>query len=168
MKGVQVPQLDSLLRFCYFARVSPLRPLDNGAVIVDCARTDITVSPESKQKTKKHYRVFHVEQIRSTLEAELLTENDPPRPMSAVAKRLNYDQSFLYKHLPDLCHAISVRYRAYRKKQREERKQRILDEVRQTTYRVYKQGFIPQPGTGKASPGKTWIYKRTWSTCRMA
>ena len=39
--------------------------------------------------------------------------------------------------------AISARYRAYRKKQREERKQRILDEVRQTTYQVHKEGLYP-------------------------
>lgn len=63
--------------------------------------------------------------------------------MSAVARRLNYDPSYLRKHFPDLCRAISDRFKAYRKKQREERKCRILDEVRQTTRRVYKQGLYP-------------------------
>ncbi len=64
-------------------------------------------------------------------------------PMSAVARRLRYDHSYLRRHFPDLCRAISDRYRAYRKKKREERRQRILDEVRRTTYRVYKQGSYP-------------------------
>jgi len=143
MKGVQVPQLDSLLRFCYLAQVSPLCLFAKGAVGVDSARISVMASLELKQKTKKHYRAFHAEQVRLALEAELLTENDPPQPMSVVAKRLNYDQSFLCKHFPDHCRAISARFRAYRKKQREERKQRILDEVRQTTYGVYKQGLYP-------------------------
>lgn len=143
VKGVQVPQLDSLLRFCYLAQVSPLCLFDKGVVGVDSARTSVMASLELKQKTKKHYRTFHAGQVRLALEAELLTENDPPQPMSVVSKRLNYDQSFLCKHFPDLCRAISARFRAYRKKQREERKQRILDEVRQTTYRVSKQGLYP-------------------------
>ncbi len=143
VKGVQVPQLDSLLRFCYLARVSPLYLFDKGATGADSARIGITASSELKQKTKKHYRAFHAEQVRSALEAELLTENDSPQPMSVVARRLNYDQSFLCKHFPDLCRAISARFRAFRKNVREERKQRILDEVRQTTYRVYKQGLYP-------------------------
>jgi len=77
------------------------------------------------------------------LEAELLTTGELPSPMIAVARRLRYDHSYLRRHFLDLCRAISDRYRVYRKKQREERKQRILDEVRQTTFRVYKQGLYP-------------------------
>lgn len=143
VKSVQVPQLDSLLRFCYLAQVSPLWLFGKGAAGVDSARTGVIASSELKQKTKKHYRTFHAEQVRSALEAGLLTEYDSPQPMSVVAKRLNYDQSFLCKHFPDLCRAISARFRAFRKKVREERKQKILNEVRQTTYRVYKQGLYP-------------------------
>lgn len=170
VKGVQIPQLDSLLRFCHLAQVSPLCLFDKGVAIVDCAKTGITASPELKQKSKKYYRAFHVELIRSALEAELLTKNDQPRPMSVVAKCLNYDQSFLCKHFPDLCRAISARFRAFRKKVREERKQRILDEVRQTTYGIYKQGLYPsqervrlllaKPGSIK-EPGALAVWHKT-------
>jgi len=90
--------------------------------------------------------------------------------MSAVARRLRYDHSYLRGHFPDLCRAISDRYRAYRKKKREERKQRILDEVRQTTYRVYNQGFYPsqervrllleKPGSIK-EPGALFVWHET-------
>lgn len=126
VKGIQVPQIDSLLRFCYLAHVSPLCLLDKDAAGVDPAGTGAMTSQELKKKPKRHYKIFYGEQVRLALESELLTENSPPRPMSAVAKHLNYDHSFLYKHFlykhfPDLCHAISVRYQAYRKKQSRKR-----------------------------------------------
>jgi hypothetical protein len=170
VKGIQVPQIDSLLRFCYLAHVSLLCLLAKGATGVDPAGTGTTASQELKKKPKKHYRIFHGEQVRLALESELLTENYPPRPMSVVAKRLNFDHSFLCKHFPDLCRAISARYQAYRKKQRDERKQRILDEVRQVTYRVHKQGLYPsqervrlllaKPGSIK-EPGALAVWHET-------
>ena len=79
-------------------------------------------------------------------------------------------QTFLYKYFLDLYRATSARYRAYRKKQREERKQRILDEVRQVTYRVHKQGLYPsqervrlllaKPGSIK-EPGALAVWHET-------
>jgi transcriptional regulator with XRE-family HTH domain len=170
VKGTQVPQIDSLLRFCYLAHVSPLCLLDKGAAGVDPVGTGATAPQELKKNPKKHYRIFHGEQVRLALESELLTENYPPQPMSAVARRLHYDHSFLCKHFPDLCHAISDRYQAYRKKQRDERKQGILDEVRQMTYRVHKQGMYPsqervrlllaKPGSIK-EPGALAVWHET-------
>jgi transcriptional regulator with XRE-family HTH domain len=143
VKGVQIPQIDSLLHFCYLCQVSPLQLFEKSAAVADCIKQDIEPSPELKQKIKKHPSIFPAEYVRSALEAELLAENNPPRPMSAVAKSLNYDQSFLHKHFPDLCCAVSDRYRAYQKKQRMERQKRILDEVQRITHRVYKQGLYP-------------------------
>jgi len=95
------------------------------------------------ERAKKFYRVLDVEKIKGKLIAELQQEKEPPAPMSEVAKCLGYDQSFLYKHFPEICRAISSRCRAYRKRKREERKQKILDEVRQATFRVYDQNLYP-------------------------
>lgn len=106
----------------------------------DLGETNRSVLPDLKRR-KKHYKVFPAKQIRCAL--ELLQEKNPPWPMSAAAKHLNYDPSFLSKHFPDLCHSISERYREYRKKQRNERRQKIFDEVRQARYRIYEQGLYP-------------------------
>ncbi len=143
-QGVQVPQLESLLRCCYALDTSPFDLfIDNTSANLDTHQTTSPVGIEIKGKIKKRYRVLDVEKIRKELEAELLVTEEPPSPMSAVARRLRYDHSYLRRHFPDLCRAISDRYRAYRKKKREERRHRILDEVRRTTYRVYKQGSYP-------------------------
>ncbi len=71
---------------------------------------------EVKGKVKKCYRVLHVEEIRKELEGELLMQGGPPSTMSAVARRLKYYHSFLRRHFPELCRALSDRYRAYGKK----------------------------------------------------
>jgi transcriptional regulator with XRE-family HTH domain len=142
--GVQLPQLASMLRLCSILEIFPLQIFSQDCRSIGASKGNgFGVAAKLGEKTKKFYRVLDVEKVRGELVAELQQEGVPPRPMSEVAMCLGYDHSFLYKHLSELCRAISDRYRAYRKKQREERKQRILDEVRQTTFRVYKQGLYP-------------------------
>jgi transcriptional regulator with XRE-family HTH domain len=143
-QGLQIPQLESLLQCCFLLDVSPLDILTVGISISgNASRSASPAQIEIKEKVKKRYRVFNVEEIRKELEAELLMLKDPPAPMRAVAKRLNYDHSFLLRHFPKLCRAISDRYHAYTRKNREERKQMILDEIRQTTFGVHGQELYP-------------------------
>jgi transcriptional regulator with XRE-family HTH domain len=143
-QGLQIPQLESLLLCCFLLDASPL-DLFNASVSMsrDVSQKALTEQIEIKEKVKKRYRVLQVEKIRKALEAELLMQEGPPSPMCAVAKRLKYDHSFLRRHFPELCQAILDRYRAYRRKKREERKQTILDEVREMTFSVHDQELYP-------------------------
>jgi len=143
-RGLQIPQLESLLQCSYLLDASPLDLFTaNVSISRDTARKASPTQIEVKEKVKKRYRVLNVEAIRKELEAELLMLEGLSSPMSAVAKRLNYDHSFLCKHFPELCRAISDRYRAYRRKRREERKQTILDEIRETTFSIHAQELYP-------------------------
>ena len=142
-QGLQIPQLDSLLRLCYLVETTPLHLFALEAMRADTAKPSVSTEIEIKGKIKTQHRILEAEKIKKELESELLLERGSPLPMCAVAKHLNYDHSFLCKHFPDLCRVISARYQAYRKKQREERKQRILDEVREAAYRVHKEGLYP-------------------------
>lgn len=143
-QGLQIPQLESLLQCCYLLDVSPLDLFNpNISMSKDVSQKALAEQLEVKGKVKKRYRVLRAEEIRKELEAELLMQGGLPSPMSAVARRLKYDHSFLRRHFPELCRVISDRYRAYRKKKREERRQTILDEVRQVTFRVHAQGLYP-------------------------
>ncbi len=166
----QVPELRSLLGFCYLLGISPLHLFIGVAADGNHYETRLSMSPGLMQKAMQHHRVFDAEQVQHELKTELTLKIEPPKPMSAVAMRINYDHSFLYKHFPELCRAISDRYRTYRKNKREERKQQILDKVRQTTYRVYKQGLYPsqervrlllaKPGSIK-EPGARAVWHET-------
>jgi hypothetical protein len=70
----------------------------------------------------------------------LQSKEDPPPSMREVARRLSYDQSHLYKHFPDLCHAISARYLAYQQEQRQSRLRRISGEIQQTLRTLHENG----------------------------
>ena len=143
-RGLQLPQLESLLQCCYLLGASPLDLFNVRTPMSTGVSENISAAQvEVRGKVKKRYRVLNVEEIRKELEDELLMPEGPPSPMSSVARRLHYDHSFLRRHFPDLCRAISDRYRIYRRKKREERKQRILDEVRQATFSVHAQELYP-------------------------
>jgi hypothetical protein len=104
-------------------------------------RTDVPSSQH--KKAKKHYRVFSIERLKRMLETEIQSDIYPPPPMSRVAKKLGYDHSFLHKHLPELCRAISARFEKYRAEQREEKKSLLLREVRQVTLEIHAQEVYP-------------------------
>jgi len=143
-QGTQVPQLASLLRLCSILEISPLQVFSSDRRSIGASKGNgVEVAVNLGERTKKSYRVLDVEKVKGKLIAELQQEKDPPRLMSAVAEHLNYDPSFLSKHFPDLCHLIAERYREYRKKQRNERRQKIFDEVQQTTYRIHQQKLYP-------------------------
>jgi hypothetical protein len=140
VKGVQLPQLHSLLQFCFLAQISPVHLL---SIRQDTPNISISALDQIGGQKQKHYRLFPIERIRFALEAEITNKTTPPRPMSVVAKELHYDQTFLHHHFPDLCRAISNRYLVYRKKQRMKRNQRILNEVQQVTRQVCEQRLYP-------------------------
>jgi hypothetical protein len=141
--AIQKPQLSSLLKFCSICGISPLHLFTENCSIAELYSTNQITAAISGQKAKKHYRVFSIERLKRMLEAEIQSDIYPPPPMSRVAKKLGYDHSFLYKHLPGLCRAISARFEMYRAEQREEKISLLLREVRQVTLEIHAQGVYP-------------------------
>lgn len=142
-KGEQIPQLASLLQFCYLSNLSPFQLLTEGFQTAEFSSANFTCSGGPKYNGKRHYRSFDPDRLRHALREVLESNEYPPPPMSNVAKELRYDHSFLAKHFPDLCSAISSRFEEFRTKQREEKKRRVIREVRQATLVVHAQGVYP-------------------------
>jgi hypothetical protein len=142
-KGEQMPQLVSLLQFCYLCNISPIRLFTEDLPAAGIFGAQRDLSTGSRYKEKKRYRAFDAERLRRALDAQLQSVEYPPPPMSVVAKRLGYDQTFLYKYFPDLCSSISTKYEAFRTSQREERKRQLVFEVHQATLRIHSQGMYP-------------------------
>jgi len=142
-KGAQIPQLTSILQFCYLCNLSPLQLLTDGFPTAEFSSTNCTCTGGPRHNGKKHYRSFDADRLRHVLREVLESNEYPPPPMSKVAKRLRYDHSFLVKHFPDLCSAISARFEEFRTKRCEERKRRVVREVRQATLVVHAQGVYP-------------------------
>ena len=141
--AIQKPQLSSLLRFCSICGISPLHLFTENCSVAEPYSINQIADAISGQKAKKHYRVFSIERLKRMLDVEIQSDVYPPPPMSRVAKKLGYDHSFLYRHLPGLCRAISDKFEKYRAEQREEKKRLLLLEVRQVTLEIHAQGVYP-------------------------
>jgi transcriptional regulator with XRE-family HTH domain len=142
-KAIQKPQLSSLLKFCSICGISPLQIFTENCSVAESYSINQIAAVISGQTAKKHYRVFSIEKLKRMLEEELDSDVYPPPPMSRVAKKLGYDHSFLYKHLPELCRAVSSKFEKYRAEQREEKNRLLLREVRQVTLDIHAQGVYP-------------------------
>ncbi len=140
---IQKPQLSSFLKFCSICGISPLHLFTENFSVAEPSGTNQITTAISGQEVKKHYRVFSIEELKRMLEEELHSDAYPPPPMSRVAKKLGYDHSFLHRHLPQLCRAISSKFEKYWAEQREEKKRLLLREVRRVTMELHAQGVYP-------------------------
>ena len=142
-QGLQVPQLDTLLKLCSCFKTSPLKFFMGYALETTLVERRAPEEKLTAEKPKKRYRKFETEKLRYALESVMQEEGKPPPSMREVARRLQYDSSHLYKHFPDHCRAIAARYRAYQKELRGQRLQRICNEVQETARSLRAQGRSP-------------------------
>jgi len=63
--------------------------------------------------------------------------------MKEVAQRLKIDQRTIYSYFPNLCKAISAKYRSYQKQQTAERIQKCCQEVEQAVRSLHQAGEYP-------------------------
>lgn len=84
-----------------------------------------------------------VDSLRKQFEAVLGAGEDPPPSMRKVAARLGYSVQVVRKLLPDLCHAISEKYRIYRKNKHEETVRKLSEQVRIIVMDLHAQGKYP-------------------------
>jgi TniQ len=154
--AIQKPQLSSLLRFCSICGISPLHLFTENCSVAEFSSTNQIIAAISAQEGMKHYRVFSIEELKRILKEELQSDAYPPPPMSRVAKKLGYDHSFLFRHLPQLCRAISSKFEKYRAEQREEKKRLLLHEVRQVTLELHAQGVYPSQVRVRSLLARPW------------
>jgi transcriptional regulator with XRE-family HTH domain len=145
LEGVRIPQLRMLLRMCYCLHISPLAFLTGKAeaICVTPGAPLHSTIPSSKRSQRRPYTRFDVERMRSALEAVVSSTEEPPPPMSEVARSLSSDQSILRRYFPELCRAISKRYLDDKTKKRGERIQSLHEEVRQAALTLLAQGCYP-------------------------
>jgi hypothetical protein len=146
--GTTVPSLALVLQACYRLGTTPwclftadldslraaasARPLRVGATLLDVPRRPRAVR-----------QAFDTAAMRTALEAVLASAAQPPPPMRQVARRLGHGHADLIHHLPELCHAISARYLADRRRNGAKKKQRLCAEVRQAAVHLHQQGLYP-------------------------
>lgn len=137
-----VPQLDHLLRLCDLLDISLLDLLMEANLHVGPLRTDRPWMPESPPQRQAR-RPFDVEGVRWALEQVLDGEEYPPPSANEVGRRLGYSGHMLRGRFPELCRAISVRYKAYLAERAQEKRQKLCAEVRQAVLTIHAQGEYP-------------------------
>ncbi len=108
--GRALPVLNLLLRVCYRLSIS----------LLDFLTGNVTISPQFVlkelplcQQYSKTNRPFDLIQIKQLLETAL--SEFPPKSLRQVALAIKYDRTDLYRHLPNLCRQINLRYKLYKK-----------------------------------------------------
>lgn len=143
--GKQIPQIESLMRLCYWCGVSLYDLFTSKPGTLDYANLKIHSLPDIPNPTKNRRLPipFDVVRIRQRLETVLVCEEQPPPSMRTVAKSLNYSPRELREKFPELNRAISSRRKNYYKVHHEQMFQQLRYEVRQATLKIHSQGLYP-------------------------
>ena len=141
LRGKQLPHLGNLLRICFLFGTTPLCWFTENAQERLLPPQTVPQKRVPGGRTRRQMRRFDTNGIKQALEEALRQE--PAPPMRQVAKRLGYDPSHVYKRFPDLCQAISQRYRMGQAKNKQIRLQRDRDELREAMQKLHEQGIYP-------------------------
>lgn len=142
-QGVQIPQLESLLRLCYCCNISPFSLLTTDPGLLNVTGLKVRSLPAFPHPPKKRRRPFDANLIQRVLEKSLESEESPPPAMRTVAQRLDYSPRQLREHFPDLCKTISMRYQNYQRICGERRVEQMKKEIRRVTLKAHIQGLYP-------------------------
>jgi hypothetical protein len=72
-----------------------------------------------------------------------LVKDHPPLPMKEVARKLNTDSRFLYKHFPSLCKAISARHAKHQQAYYEKLRSQHEKDLRHVRSKLRASGIYP-------------------------
>jgi len=141
--GKALPVLDILLKICYRLEISLLdllKPEQLAAKsFTKISHKTIRRSPTQRASPK----LFDSNQVQDALLAILGSDKEPPLTMKEVATRLGYNRRTIFSHFPDLCRAISAKYRSYRQACHTEKIQQSCREVKQIVLKLQNQGEYP-------------------------
>ena len=142
--GKVLPQLNVLLKVCYCLRTSVLNFLLKDTVEENVnLMTTLPQTQVVNQFTQSPNVESDLNRVQRLLEGVLQGDEEPPPPMTEVAKHLGYDKRVLRRRFPGLCRAISAQYLEYKKEARVERIKQCCEEVQQAVKHLYTQGVYP-------------------------
>lgn len=143
--GRQVPQMESLMRLCYFCGVPPhdLFTLQPSKLNLDGLKIRSLPDIPNPARNRRRRVQLDIVHLRQSLEAILVCEEQPPPSMRTVARRLNHSPRELREYFPELCRAISKRRSDFYKDRVEEKLEQQKEQVRQAILKIHSQGSYP-------------------------
>ena len=153
------PSLWMLLELCHQLGTTPLRFITSGAAaggvggaadgVVDAWQDPGWTMERGRMIPRlpdqpKYIRTYiDPEDTRGVLEAILASGEVPPPSLREVCRRLGVSQVCLKTHLPELCQAISERFRSYQLQRGERTRQAARAKVREAVLELHAQGIYP-------------------------
>lgn len=141
--GKALPVLDMLLKICYRLEISLLDLLKpkqlSAKYCTKISHKTIQRSPTLRASPK----LFDADQVQEALLAILANDKEPPLTMEEVAASLGYNRRTIFRNFPDLCRAVSAKYRIYAKVCHTEKMQQSCREVQQIVINLHNQGEYP-------------------------
>jgi transcriptional regulator with XRE-family HTH domain len=126
-QGATLPQLDKLLQFTERLQISLVDFLTE-EFLADDGLNQSVILPSPASQTRKHLRRLDLEKLQVIqLVLQQVLQESPPPSLQDVARRLNYRSLVLQYHFPNLCSQIQLNHAAYRKLERQQRIQPVLE-----------------------------------------
>jgi transcriptional regulator with XRE-family HTH domain len=154
--GKQIPQVESLIRVCYFCGISLYDLLTADPTKLDLKTLKLRVLPEifDPAKERRDRIEMNTEFLQRKLVEVLDANEEPPPSMRQIARRLNYSPRELREHFPDLNRVICERRRQYRRICCEQKQLKLKSEIRQAILEIHAQGLYPSTGKVALMLGK--------------
>ncbi len=109
---------------------------------------------------------FNFQKIERLLKSVLSDRDSTPTTMKKVAGKLAIDQKTLSKHFPELCKAISSKYRSHQAQSKNRKIDECCQEVRQAVALLYRKGECPSEARVSASISQPGYFR--YKKVRMA
>ena len=136
-----LPQLKHILNICYALNISLLDFFtQNNFEFLKIDSQKLPCKISSKRVSPQNLDLQKVEKF---LHSVLQDRDSTPTTMKEIARELAIDQRTLSKHFPELCQAISTKFRNYQAKIRRRKIDKSCQEVRQAVFTLIQTGEYP-------------------------
>ena len=127
-KGKAIPQLDKLLLLTQNLEISLIDFLTKDSLVADLKNHFSPQEATQLKKPRKAYKRIDLEREHALniVLQEVINEYPPPS-LDSVALRLRYRPLVLQYHFPELCQTIKVRHADYKKVNKQQKIQPILE-----------------------------------------
>ncbi|MEL6439069.1 MAG: hypothetical protein AAFQ80_07445 [Cyanobacteria bacterium J06621_8] len=142
-KGKSLPSVRFILNICYCLDIFLLSFLTLEPETFKDLQIDSKRLPNMVEVTRISPKSFNAEKIEKDLQKVISSRDILTPAMKEVAERLGFDVRVISEHFPELCKAISDKYRRDRRRLRAMKIEECCLEVRQAVSTLIQKGEYP-------------------------
>jgi len=143
-EGRWIPNIEALLIICYRMQISLLDLLKYG-ILTKESECVFHIENQNVDYKRRDFKkaIIDENKLRTDLQNILDSNEIPPPPLTAVAKRLGISVRTIQKRLPDLSRQISKKRFEYRKLEKTKRQEQFYKEIKAAVIQITNDGLYP-------------------------